>query len=169
MPVVIDQFWYEFNDVYISFIQDIDYYLASSKRKKLIDQQIPIEQLPSKVIMIRELLAKHGGQLTKVPAINMNLLQMIRALKDEDKRETSPIQASNRISGGEGSLNDTTLHGAMGDNLEFFIENKIIETLAAYAITDQPQGFFKFLLGAMEDLIKSVNKQTSLLSHKSVN
>jgi hypothetical protein len=46
----------------------------------------------------------------------------------------------------------------MGDNLEFFIENKIIETLSAYALTDQPPGFFKFLLGAIDDLIASVSK-----------
>jgi hypothetical protein len=57
----------------------------------------------------------------------------------------------------------------MGENLEYFIENRVIETLSAYAMTDQPQGFFKFLLGAIEDLISSVNKQTSILSHTSVN
>lgn len=57
----------------------------------------------------------------------------------------------------------------MGENLEFFIENRVIETLAAFALTDQPQGFFKFLLGAIEDLIQSVDKQTSILSHISVN
>jgi len=26
--------------------------------------------------------------------------------------------------------------GAMGDNLEYFLENRVIETLAAYAMTD---------------------------------
>ena len=57
----------------------------------------------------------------------------------------------------------------MGENLEFFIENRVIEALAAFALTDQPQGFFKFLLGAIEDLIQSVDKQTSILSHISVN
>jgi hypothetical protein len=62
--------------------------------------------------------------------------------------------------------NQTT---AMGENLEYFIENRVIETLAAYALTDQPPGFFKFLLGAIEDLISSVSKQTSILSHISVN
>lgn len=57
----------------------------------------------------------------------------------------------------------------MGENLEYFIENRVIEMLTAYALTDQPQGFFKFLMGAIEDLIVSVNNQTSLLSHNSVN
>ena len=57
----------------------------------------------------------------------------------------------------------------MGENLEFFIEHRIIETLAAFALTDQPQGFFKFLLGAIDDLIACVDKQTSILSHISVN
>lgn len=57
----------------------------------------------------------------------------------------------------------------MGENLEYFIENRVIETLSAYAMTDQPRTFFKFLLGAIEDLISSVNKQTSILSHISVN
>lgn len=39
----------------------------------------------------------------------------------------------------EYSCNDTHItHGAMGENLEYFIENKIIETLSAYALTDTP-------------------------------
>ena len=46
----------------------------------------------------------------------------------------------------------------MGENLEYFLENRVIETLSAYAMTDQPQGFFKFLLGVMKDLISSVSQ-----------
>ena len=38
----------------------------------------------------------------------------------------------------EYSNNETQTHGAMGENLEYFIENKIIETLSAYALTDTP-------------------------------
>ena len=41
--------------------------------------------------------------------------------------------------------------------MEYFIENKCIETLVAYAMIDQPLGFFKFLLGAIEDLIEISN------------
>ena len=43
----------------------------------------------------------------------------------------------------------------MSDNMEFFIENKCIETLVSYAMIDAPLGFFKFLLGAIENLIES--------------
>lgn len=44
----------------------------------------------------------------------------------------------------------------MGENLEYFIENKIIETIVVYAMIDQPMGFFKFLLGAIEDLLQTL-------------
>ena len=57
----------------------------------------------------------------------------------------------------------------MGPNFEYFIENRIIEALAAYALTDQPKGFFKFLLGVIEDLISSSSKNCNILSHISVN
>ena len=56
----------------------------------------------------------------------------------------------------------------MGENLEYCIENKIIETLVVYAMIDQPQGFFKFLLGAVEDLVSTLPAK-QLLSHASVN
>ena len=95
----------------------------------------------------------------EVPAISHNLLMILNCLKDEDKngasRKLQPLDES-RFS--EYSANDTQINGAMGENLEYFIENKIIETLSAYALTDTPQGFFKFLLGAIEDLIKSINR-----------
>jgi hypothetical protein len=86
----------------------------------------------------------------------------MQILKEEDKNGELFRQTIN-------ALEDSQCHGAMGENLEYFIENRVIETLSAYAMTDQPQGFFKFLLGAIEDLISSVNKQTSILSHTSVN
>lgn len=31
---------------------------------------------------------------------------------------------------------DMAAQGTMGENLEYFIENRVIETLAAYAMTD---------------------------------
>jgi len=37
----------------------------------------------------------------------------------------------------------------MGEALEFMIENGVVETMVSFAIIDQPQGFFKFLLGAL--------------------
>ena len=55
----------------------------------------------------------------------------------------------------------------MGENLEFFIENRLIEVMSAYAMTDEPQGFFKFMIQGIIDLIKSI-KKTSILSHSSV-
>ena len=39
--------------------------------------------------------------------------------------------------------------------------------MAAYAITDQPQGFFKFMIGLIQDLIVNI-QATSILSHSSV-
>lgn len=113
----------------------------------------------------------------------------MKLLKDEDKNKNGANKGgvSAFSLGLEGGVTDRTdkgalttdrsattqqtaqTHGAMGENLEYFIENRVIETLAAYALADQPPGFFKFLLGAIEDLISSVSKQTSILSHISVN
>jgi hypothetical protein len=53
----------------------------------------------------------------------------VRVLKDDDKDERGQQM--------------------MGENLEYFIQNKIIETMAAYAMTDEPQGFFKFMIGGI--------------------
>ena len=59
--------------------------------------------------------------------------------------------------------------GTMGDCLEYFVEYRILETLSSYALTDEPQGFFKFMIGVIEDLIQSINrKQTNVLSHASI-
>ena len=57
----------------------------------------------------------------------------------------------------------------MSESLEYFIENRILETLASYALADEPHGFFKFMLGVIEDLVQSVNRrQTNILSISSV-
>ena len=91
--------------------------------------------------------------------MSQNLLMLVRILKDEDKNENNIRRKREQLDGSRMTIpaevlpNYLTTHGAMGENLEFFIENHIIETLASFAIIDQPQGFFKFLLGAIDDLI----------------
>lgn len=39
--------------------------------------------------------------------------------------------------------------------------------MSAYAMTDEPQGFFKYMLAGIMDLLKSI-QSTSILSHSSV-
>jgi hypothetical protein len=55
----------------------------------------------------------------------------------------------------------------IGESLEWAIKNRIIETMSAYAMTDEPQGFFKYMLAGIMDLLKSI-QSTSILSHSSV-
>ena len=72
--------------------------------------------------------------ITQIPAISHNLLTIVKILREEDKMDgkyLSPIK-------GTDSEFESTIHGGMNESMEFFIENKIIETLSAYAITDQP-------------------------------
>ena len=49
----------------------------------------------------------------------------------------------------------------MSESLEYFVQHRILETLVSYALTDEPQGFFKFMLGVIEDLIQSVNRKNA--------
>ena len=79
--------------------------------------------------------------------IQHNLFNIVRVLKEEDKADRGQQM--------------------MGENLEYFIQNRVIETMAAYAITDEPQGFFKFMIGGIQDLLKSI-QSTCILSHSSV-
>jgi hypothetical protein len=53
----------------------------------------------------------------------------MQILKEEDKNG-DVMQATANM------LEDSQCHGAMGENLEYFIENRVIETLSAYALTD---------------------------------
>ena len=53
----------------------------------------------------------------------------MQILKEEDKNGELFRQTIN-------AMEDSQCHGAMGDNLEYFIENRVIETLSAYAMTD---------------------------------
>lgn len=89
----------------------------------------------------------YNREITRVPVIQRNLLNIVRVLKEEDKADRGQQM--------------------MGENLEYFIQNRVIETMAAYAITDEPQGFFKFMIGGIQDLLKSI-QSTCILSHSSV-
>ena len=67
-------------------------------------------------------------------------MTIIKILKDEEK-----------------DVNDSLFgNDAINENLEYFLQTHILETLASYAITDEPRGFFKFMLGVIEDLLNSV-------------
>jgi hypothetical protein len=98
------------------------------------------ESLSPSIKRVRDQLTKYGGQISKVPAISLNLLQILKLLKDEDKKlnkAPSNFGGVSAFSLDGGGITDRTMNnGAMGENLEYFIENKIIETLSAYALTD---------------------------------
>ena len=51
----------------------------------------------------------------------------------------------------------------VGECLEFFLRNKIFEELVAYALTDNPPGFFKFALNLMSDMIMTL-ASTSIIA-----
>ena len=111
---------------------------------------------------MREELARHGGQLTAVPQISQNLLTILRVLKEEERYEAQYLVDPDH------NANDTAV-GAMSESLEYFIEKRMLQILVSYALTDEPRGFFKFLLGVVEDLLQSVHrKHSSILSHTSV-
>ena len=55
----------------------------------------------------------------------------------------------------------------IGDCLEYFLRNKVIEALCAYAMIDKPKGFFKFAIGTLTEIFNSI-KSTSIISHSSV-
>ena len=88
--------------------------------------------MPPQILHVRQQLAKYNQQITNVPEISQNILGIIRTLKEEDKMEM--LRLKNQRSGLMPV--DVAAHGAMGENLEYFIENRVIETLAAYAMTD---------------------------------
>lgn len=103
-------------------------------------------------------MQKYNNQLTEVPAISLNLLSIIKLLREEEKEEVRPMIDANQ------SAVETC-----STCLEYFVNARILETLASYALTDEPRGFFKFMLGVIEDLIQSVNrKTTSFLSFTSI-
>lgn len=82
-------------------------------------------------------------------------MTIVKILKEEDKLEgkyMSPIK-------GTPSEFESTINAGMNESLEFFINNQILETLSSYCITDQPHGFFKFLLGVIQDIISSVTSK----------
>lgn len=91
-------------------------------------------------------------------------MNILKVLKEEEKYDSN-----NLVDPCQGNNGDTTM-GTLSESHEYFIEFRVLETLASYAITDEPQGFFKFLLGVINSLISSVNRKTaSLLAHASVN
>jgi len=49
---------------------------------------------------VRAQLSKYGGQISRVPAISQNLLQIVRILKDEDKNENL-VRRRREAEGGE--------------------------------------------------------------------
>jgi hypothetical protein len=41
----------------------------------------------------------------------------------------------------------------IGECLEYVLKNKLIEALVAYALTDNPTGFFKYTLNILSEMI----------------
>ena len=108
-------------------------------------------------------MTKYKGELTRVPAISSSLLNILKVLKEEEKYEVNTLVEP-------GSEVEESTLGTLSESHEYFVEYRILETLAAYALTDEPHGFFKFLLGVIEDFIQSIGykRKTSILSHSSV-
>ena len=104
-------------------------------------------------------MKKHDFNLMEVPAIGQNLLTIIKILKEEER-----FEANNLVEGTD--LDQTS---TMSESLEYFVNMRILETLASYALADEPRGFFKFMIGVIEDLVQSVNrKQTNILQYSSI-
>lgn len=55
----------------------------------------------------------------------------------------------------------------IGECLEYLLRNKLIEALCAYALTDTPNGFFKYALNVLSEMIQSITS-TSILAQSSV-
>jgi Retinoic acid induced 16-like protein len=55
----------------------------------------------------------------------------------------------------------------VGECLEYLLKNKVIEALCAYSMLDKPQGFFKFALETLSEMIFSI-RSTSILSNSAV-
>jgi hypothetical protein len=107
---------------------------------------------------VRATMQKYNNQLIEVPAISLNLLNIVKVLREEEKDEIRPMVDGNQ------SMLESNMQC-----MEYFVNARILETLASYALTDEPRGFFKFMLGVIEDLIQSVNrKKTSFLSFTSI-
>jgi len=120
----IHLYWTGFNKFYQTFLEDIDYFLAPPELKKEILMSEDPELVSPEIQHFRKQMFAYNFELTRVPEISANLMCMMRILKEEDKREN--FKASQ-----EGHN-----QGAMGENLEYFIENKIIEQIGAYILTD---------------------------------
>ena len=117
--------WREFNDFYQAFIRDIDYYYGVETEMSYQEHDLPPE-----IQNLREQLTKYKGELTRVPAISQNLMNILKVLKEEEKYEIN-----NQIE--QVNPGDTTL-GTLSESHEYFVEYKVLETLATYAITDEP-------------------------------
>lgn len=103
----IQKCWEQFNDFYISFIQDIDHFykinpnnnnttIDKSRSKININESKNMigvtadgadddEDITPEIKHLRQQLTKYKYQFTNIPEISQNILGIIRALKEEDK------------------------------------------------------------------------------------
>lgn len=79
-------------------------------------------------------------------------MHILRLLKEEEKFDQNNFHEQ-----------DHEIPSALSESLEYFIQEHILETLVSYALADEPQGFFKFMVGVIEDLLQSLTK-TNLMS-----
>ena len=72
--VAMARFWNEFNEFYCAFIEDIDFYYAKPTRERRAQAAKEYDSLSPPIKRVRDQLTKYGGQISKVPAISLNLL-----------------------------------------------------------------------------------------------
>ena len=118
----IQSCWEQFTDFYMLFISDLDYYkqgpdhhkrMTHQKRQEDIENAKFFSLTPKKKMSdeekhhqlrlesMRNLVNMYNGEITRVPVIQQNIINIVRVLKDDDKDERGQQM--------------------MGENLEYFI------------------------------------------------
>ena len=72
--------WREFNEFYLAFIKDLDYFHGASPKSSSSYVSPEVQQ-------VRSTLQKYNYQLIEVPAISLNLLNIVKVLREEEKDE----------------------------------------------------------------------------------
>lgn len=130
---ILKRCWREFFTFYGNYVKDLNFYKGI---------QVNGSRVTAEVEQVRQTMQKYHGQLMEVPAIGQNLFQIIKILKDEEKYEATPLVDHNH-----------SVTEANSECFDYFIRTRILESLVNIAIADEPKGFFKFILGVIEDLV----------------
>jgi len=88
-------------------------------------------------------LATHLGEMSKL--IPSKIVDRMLRIEDKENRKTKTV----------------------GECLEFMLRERLIEAICAYALTDNPPGFFKYALNILSELFQAI-KSTPILTQSSV-